>query len=340
MSKALYTKPSPISKYISRIKRNVPPIMVDTYDNGFSIFHRKTEIPYHLSEESEGIFFIVGCGRSGNTLLRNTLCEKYKVCIPPEIPGLGNTIRSFSRKRHEGWESSIDQVLSTFKNNANVDVYYPGKEKAYNLDAELLIDYDLVREKLIGIPEVNQSLSSILYAIYGDYRRKNYDEGDLLGDKTPWNAFHLTRLNKTFPEAKYIHMIRDSRAVCASYVKSLGELTGITIRESAFRWKDAVKKCMKFEKINSENVIRIRYEDLVSDPDSTITTVANFLQLEKRNNFGPKRFGDEVLPHYEKSFRPIAQDSIAKWRENLTDQDVSQIVKVTGKIMRKVGYDV
>jgi len=337
-----FSKQSSFQKKLSRVKRNAPDFMVDIIDcdSKFLKMGAENRWPYSGNDNPEP-FFIVGCGRSGNTLLRNLLMRKYYVCIPPEIPGLGNTIRSFAKYNRGKWDVVVKEVLSTFRTNADVDIHYPGKTAVYNLNKELGLDYADLEARLLALSYEERSLAAVLSELYSDYAKLKGMENCRIGDKTPWNVFHLGRISKVYPNAKFVHMLRDSRAVAASYESSLGEVAGITVLEAADRWKDSVKKCLRFEKRNAARVLCVKYEDLVNDSEQIVSEVACFLGLVKREQYSEyvPAMGDESLPHYKKSLKSVDALSINKWRTMLSDDEIEKINKITARLMRRVGYD-
>ena len=60
-------------------------------------------------------FFIVGSGRSGNTLLRAVLTGHSKVAIPPESYVLAKTIRRFRSYSFLNWSLLVRMILSEFE---------------------------------------------------------------------------------------------------------------------------------------------------------------------------------------------------------------------------------
>ena len=60
-------------------------------------------------------FFIVGSGRSGNTVLRRMLCAHGDLHIPPETYVLGDVIRVFRRHRGLLWRDLVPLVLGKFE---------------------------------------------------------------------------------------------------------------------------------------------------------------------------------------------------------------------------------
>ena len=100
-------------------------------------------------------------------------------------------------------------------------------------------------------------------------------------DGTPEYSFHIYGLRKLFPQALFVHLVRDVRAVVRSMV-NFHRATGIQLvanEEDAYRyWIRTVSACLQAERAYGPAVVRrIRYEDLIDDPESTMRSLLDFL---------------------------------------------------------------
>jgi hypothetical protein len=124
-------------------------------------------------------FFIIGSGRSGNTLLRKLLMENSRVVIPPEIPDLGSTIRRFTQVASTPWEEAMGAKVDCFHQLADIDVQTSatdGEPYRYNLKDELNIDFDQIKSKLADLPMTERSLAAIITEIYLAFSQKMFDD--------------------------------------------------------------------------------------------------------------------------------------------------------------------
>jgi len=160
------------------------------------------------------------------------------------------------------------------------------------------------------------------------------------GDKTPVNTLHLRWIDRVFPDARYIHMIRDGRDAISSYVKA-----GIysNVDEAAHRWSNSVTMGCEFGKDNPERYLEVRYENLVQNPDKEIQRVCRFLGL----TFSPNmlRFQDEVddlgdthLDHHRGLQREINTDSIGNWKTRLSTDESKRVETLIDEELLKLGY--
>ncbi|MFZ4451733.1 sulfotransferase family protein [Salibacterium aidingense] len=277
-------------------------------------------------------FFIVGSGRSGNTLLRSMLIGEREngIVIPPESYVLGNVVKKYhkmARVNNIKWEDLCAVVTSTFTNHQEF--------KLWGLD-----DRD-IEKSLLEIPRDHRSLDQMIIRIYKLYGESLGIDTKMWGDKTPLNVFNLNVINKTFPEAKFIHLIRDGRDVASSYVKS-GLYSDIT--EACERWNQSLHHVNKFSKYKSSNkIMDIKYEDLIYHPEDELKRICDFLNISFSDSMLNRdtqiNLGDvEGLSHHENVKNPINSSSIGKWKKDLDSSDQQKVNDLCYQNLLRYGY--
>jgi protein-tyrosine sulfotransferase len=341
-----YNSPGVIKKTIGRARRLALPAIVDFIDYALKLKNgNKFNHPYYISAENEyQPFFIIGSGRSGNTLLRKLLVENSEAVIPPEIPGLGNTIRCFSRYRGVEWGECVEKTLKMFFLQANVDIETKDKKGniiKYNLVDDLELDFDHLEAKLSNLPPKQQALSTIITEIYNQYSINKTGKVLPWGDKTPWNVFHFARIEKVFPKARYIHMVRDGRDVVASYVSSFGEEKNITVRDASHRWCDSLLMIRRRIENEPEGFfLEIRYEDLVRNHNEITTKIMQFLNLTKKD--GRFLLGDNDdtnMLHHQNLNLPVSGRSIGSFKSKLSNKEKTQMMKIIRPYLHMYNYE-
>lgn len=260
-------------------------------------------------------FFIVGSGRSGNTLLRRILNNHSELFIPPETYELGRSIDQFMKYPFLKWHDQVSLIYSNFQFNPEFETF------------ELPI-LNEINKAVSSIPKEKQSLAYILNEFYMYYRRIHAIDANRWGDKTPLNTFSMEEIHSVFPNAKFIHIIRDPFDSIASYVKS-GIYTDI--KEAAKRYKRSLESAMEYGHRHPESYMEIFYANLVREPEKEIMKICFFLgityestMLEAKSNID--KLGDVVMrKHHANVMKPIDSSNIGKGKSSLTEQDIETI---------------
>nr|MDJ0840996.1 sulfotransferase [Acidobacteriota bacterium] len=217
--------------------------------------------PLHLNEDLRP-FFIIGSGRSGTTLLRRILTSRPDCHIPPETYVLPVVIREYRTHARANWQTLVRLVSARFE-------YHPEF-------AKMKACLQIIVPDLVDIPKEQRSLAFIIDRIYLSLAEQAGSPCRIWGDKTPNNTYHLDRIRLLFPKARFIHMIRDACDVAVSMV-TMGRYE--TLAESAERWRTTVKLSLDFMRRYPDQVIQVRYEDLVSKPTDETRRICEFLGL-------------------------------------------------------------
>ena len=143
------------------------------------------------------MFFIVGSPRSGTTLLRTMLDSHPAIWIPPEAPFI---VHRYSKY----------QNLSELGNKEDYKKLF---WKIVKAPCFKMIDFIPSFEKIWANLK-RPSYASLMDSIFNEYIL--YKEKSIWGSKTPIFALHISLLCQLFPQAKYIHLVRDGRDVAAS----------------------------------------------------------------------------------------------------------------------------
>ena len=271
-------------------------------------------------------FFIIGSGRSGNTLLRSILSGNSDISIPPESYRIPFAIKKFHIFNNRDWEDIVSQVLKEFE---DCKEFYTWE-----------IDITDAQKRLENIADSKRTLSNIFDELFCTYTEKHSPGSKIWGDKTPMNTLYLDWIGTVFPRSKFIHIIRDGRDVASSYLKMERYNT---ILEAANRWINSIESAQSFGSKIKENYIEIRYEELVTKPEEVIKYTCDFLDIDYDSKMldhtkQVKKLGDTDKEHHSNLSKPISSDSVGKWRNNLSESDQESITKLLHKHLQRLGY--
>jgi hypothetical protein len=300
--------------------------MYDLYNRSFRSFLQPS-IPLTNNEDITP-FFIVGSGRSGNTLLRRILNTHDGIVIPPETYVLGEIFRLHNLHKSVKWEQYVNIILSTFE-------YH---DQFFTFEIESLRELAL---ELKQFKPSERSLALILDKFYHFYAEIKGEELERWGDKTPINAAYVYRLKKSFSNAQFIHIVRDGVDVAYSYVNAnLYE----DYETAALRWKKSVNFLKKFGKKFPESYLEVTYEQLVRAPENTTKEVCTFLDIAFRQEMissdkEASKLGDvRYLDHHNNVFNKINTDSIGKGRSKVPVEVLSNLKKRLNPLLEQLEY--
>jgi sulfotransferase family protein len=270
--------------------------------------------------------FIVGCPRSGTTLLRLMLSAHPRIWISSE----GAYVRL------------LRSELSSYGDLSDND-----NLRALYQDILPFLEF----ENFLGTPPFDQFADWVkrfgadersIITFYGTWEARLVGKTELTwwGDNAPDHVDHLPYLEKLFPESKFIVMIRDPRDVWAS-------------SKVAFKW-DLLKVMKKWERsvvngLGAESRLgpaRVRwvgYDDLVTAPRDQLRGLSKFLGVEytERMLDYPESTAAEAVSrkkHHKNLLRPVFPDSVGRYRQTLTQEEIAAIQRWLFWPMQWLGY--
>jgi hypothetical protein len=97
-------------------------------------------------------------------------------------------------------------------------------------------------------------------------------------DGTPEYSHHIIGFRELFPNARFIHILRDAQSAAISMVNFYKvSVTRFDWNEAYRKWMGHVRSCVAAEQaLGSEVVLRIRFSDLMADPQATLTRCLAF----------------------------------------------------------------
>lgn len=277
-------------------------------------------------QEGAPPLFIVGSGRSGNTLVRRVLMASGAIYIPPETYVLGEIIETWQRGALLPWRERVWLYCAYFERHREFPTF--GLENLGDFAGEA-----------IALPRARQTLRDLTDTFYRHLARAHGSKATRWGDKTPYNTYFLPAISALFPQAQFLWLVRDGRDVALSYVQA-GFYPDLAT--AARRWCEANDACAAFAK-GRHDVRRLAYEDLVSDPEPQFRALFDWAGLP----FEPAmltadtgRMGDvEARAHHSNVTKPISAGSVGRWREHVDAAELASLPATFWDAMTAQGYD-
>lgn len=282
--------------------------------------------------------FLVGMGRSGTTLLSNMLNSHPELVATSEHSFM---LFSYSSFRNADFSDprTVDRFLDIFNYNFSFEknIWEPEKK---------------VREDILS--SRYKDFAAICKLTYLNYPfiqgKKNIRR---IIDKNPQYSLYLDKWAKTFPEAKYIVLVRDFRDNIASRVRYASKPAPVSLY--AFSWNyfyDSIFSGLERHKLPYQV---IRYEDLVHQPIETLSKLCRFLGVVYHENMlSFQALAREMEDHAKKNIskenfekvwamhanlvKDLNAGSIGSYRKVLLEEDVKKVTYFCRDYGRQFGY--
>ncbi len=200
------------------------------------------------------------------------------------------------------------------------------------------LDHSVLLEEIAKLQHRSfQSISPLLLQAYADRFGK-----PRCGEKTPHHYQHIYLIYNWFPDARVIFMLRDPRAVFASFREAPygHEWQDCHARE----WRDSVRIIERWERDHRFKVVQ--YEELVGDPVAVLRDTCAFLNESYTDEMLSRcksehrldRLGGWLLENERRAIQPIFTEGIDRWRHELSEYKVCVIEHYAGKAMENRGY--
>jgi len=268
--------------------------------------------------------FIVGCPRSGTSLLRDLLRSHPRLTFPPETFFIPTFYKAY------GDPKDRDQAQ---KLAAKILSLHWVKPWARHLNLSPAV--------FAG----ERSYRGVVKRLFEAWAQK--ENKPRWGDKTPYYVTDLPVLVKLFPVCKIIHIYRDGRDVAMSWLKF--QPNAKNIYTSACLWKYFVSEGRRVGKgLPRENYYEVRYERLLENPVETMKDICHFLgetyvEAVTKPNFFENPSPEPLLGHWERkkwvSESEIVCSNRGKWKRNMPEPDQVLFESVAGDLLASLGYE-
>ncbi len=269
---------------------------------------------------SEAPVVVLGVSRSGTTLLKEMLSRHSQIAIPSEsyfIPQLWDRHRA--RPDRAAFLADVGRLARVREWGVSVE------DMSARLPAE---------------PSFAEAIQAI-YRAYADARGKSR-----FGDKTPAYMQRLELLERAFPGAQYVHLVRDGRDAALSFVAMRRKPRFNWARPRglasfAVQWALEIRRAQRFGAGTAAGRYReLRYEDLVAGPEGRLRELCAFLgldyepaMLEYHRDFDPRQLQD-----HPRLAQPPTKD-VRRWREQMRPADVERFEAIAGGVLAEYGYE-
>jgi len=242
-----------------------------------------------MTMKIENSIFIIGVPRSGTSLLYRLLAqhtdltwfsvEDEKKFLTPEF------IKNPSEL------TRVRKIVNRTQKNFSIK----RKTSGVHIPAELSFVYDHIFPGEWNVKVFQQDLEILISAIFELFKLNGKNR---YLNKVPNNSIRIQKINEVFPNSKFIHIVRDPRAVVNSMLDKAQQkglvYFGIPLKSKmefkdavenhSLQWKQVVEEIIKTsKKLDTNQFFQIKYEELFEKPDYWLEKITNFCELPSFN---------------------------------------------------------
>jgi len=278
--------------------------------------------------------FIVGTGRCGSTLLRLMLDGHPALAIPDETHFIPRLAMFASQGADAG--RLVDALQAD------------PRWKSWGIDAQQLIAR--------ANSKTDSPLASVLRAFFECYAARFGKPR--YGDKTPPYVYEMPRIRQLFPEARFVHLVRDGRDVALSMRESAW-WGPKTLAETAAWWSNTILTA-RAHGSGAPDYLEVRFEDLVLQPEVSLRRMCEFIDLPwhaamlRYHEYADERLKelvgfqtesgeyistDRVRDLHKLTREPLNAARIGIWRKEMSQADIREFELLAGPLLREFGYE-
>lgn len=288
--------------------------------------------------------FILSTGRTGSTLLSSMLNMHQNIISTSEEPFAYNLFPKYQNKTNWTDETIREYCFDFFLFSAGkLEPQFGKKDDLYQILKEH-------QEILTG--DLAIKLSYLAFMPFKDKSLVN-----TIVDKELKSHFIVKRLSQFYPQAKFIVLTRDPRDnALVKRKRDLKKNQNRTYYLLSKIWDYEYSSLLKkLSRIDSTRYIIVKYEDLVSEPEKTLSRITQFLSLNYDANMlnydstfneklssGKETLNPKTISHLEAFHAGLGQkvssDKVGIWQKELSTEDKNLIWNMCYKTAQQLNY--
>lgn len=304
------------------------------------------------------VIFIVGCARTGSTLLREILNRSERICLATETHylrrmssvGLWKRIKRFGDLRND---CNVEKLVA---------YWYAAHERGEKNYWSWLIkhvDRQYFTQRLLATDRSERAIFTVLMQVYAETKCGTIPPDMILGEKTPTHLKYVPTLLEWYPNAKIIHTFRDPRGIFTSTLKRIQSgkwglkavfpsvparlLAPLDVPSAVVHttnaWLDAVRLHITYKQMYGPQYHLVRFEDLIGDPEAQVRQICAFLDVP----FDPKMVAETRVvsssyqPHRRGAYGFDTQ-AAHRWQEHINPLIRAWFAILGRKYLKVFGY--
>lgn len=265
---------------------------------------------------------VLGVRRSGTTLLRVMLDRNPAVAIPDEsyfVPQLA--------RRHRG---TVDP-----------DAFLDDLRRI-----PTLVEWELSPDHVAPLLTAGMTTGEAVAAVFEAYAAERGKPR--WGDKTPLYMQHLPLLERLFPTARFVHLVRDGRDAALSFLSVPGGIMtegwGHPRDAAGFaaQWATEVRDAQALgRRVGPDRYLELRYEALVAAPPGSLRDVCRFADLPYDDAMlGYVGETEAARKEHQQRLNEPPRVGVRDWRTEMGATERTAFEAVAGDLLEALGYEV
>ena len=275
--------------------------------------------------------FLVGCPRSGTTLLQRMLDHHPQLAVAYDSLFIPPALRDADTSNPRVTPDLVERIR----------------------DFHRFARLGLPADTLDRLAPRARRFSDLVALIYSEFAALHGKE--LGGEKSPGYVRHMPLLQELFPQARFIHLVRDGRDIAlslADWGKRKSRPKGPArkyrlwaehpLAVSALWWEYKVARGQADAAgLREGSYIEVRYEQLVAEPEFELRRLASFLELpysDAMHQFHLGKTRNEPGLNAKSAWLPATR-GIRDWRRSMPETDIELFEALAGDTLTSFGYE-
>ncbi len=263
------------------------------------------------------IFFIISRPRTGSTLLRTLLDAHPNLLVPPESPFIFKLFRRYHAVNN--WNAkTIEQFCNRLLKQRRIKYWALNRQQLQNaLDAQAkTLNY-------------SAACKQVLHSYDSLYQKSDIKQ---LGAHLPYPDQIITKwplLLQLFPNAKFIHIVRDYRDNYLSVCRAKLERSSIPLQMTYW---NGINRAAKQISSATNQLLQIQYETLASSPKKTLKQICQFigvafypqqLDFHTTQKSATQLINSKAFKRYHSHLlQPISSQYTGQWRQQMPTRQI------------------